>query len=91
MGDLGSIPELGRSLGEGKGYPLQYSGLENFMDCLVHGVAKGRTRLSDFHFRKGKNFIYGSSQVLCTTLFSQDQVLFFFLLDIRVNMLGEAH
>ena len=36
-GDLGSIPGLGRSLGEGKGYPLQYSGLENSMDCIVHG------------------------------------------------------
>ena len=34
----------------GKGYPLQYSGLENFMDCIAHGVAKSRTRLSDFHF-----------------------------------------
>ena len=33
-GDLGSIPELGRSPGEGKGYPLQYSGLENSMDCV---------------------------------------------------------
>ena len=48
--DLGSIPGLGRSLGEGKGYPLQYSGLENFMDCVVHGVAKSWTRLNDFHF-----------------------------------------
>ena len=38
--DLGSIPGLGRSLGEGNGYPLQYSGLENSMDCIVHGVAK---------------------------------------------------
>ena len=37
-GDLGSIPGLGGSLGEGKGYPLQYSGLENSMDCIVHGV-----------------------------------------------------
>ena len=36
--------------GEGKGYPLQYSGLENSMDCIVHGVAKSQTRLSDFHF-----------------------------------------
>ena len=42
-GDLGSIPGLGRSLGEGKGYPLQYSGLENLMDSIVHGVAKSRT------------------------------------------------
>ena len=47
--DLGSIPGLGRSPGEGKGYPLQYSGLENSMD-KVHGVAKSWTRLSDFHF-----------------------------------------
>ena len=48
-GDMGSIPGLGRSFGEGKGYPLQYSGVENSMDCIVHGVAKSRTRLSDFH------------------------------------------
>ena len=42
VGDLGSIPGLGRSLGEGNGYPLQYSGLENSMDCIVHGVTKGQ-------------------------------------------------
>ena len=36
-GDLVSIPGLGRSPGEGKGYPLQYSGLENSIDCIVHG------------------------------------------------------
>ena len=36
--------------GEGKGYPLQYSGLDNSMDCIVHGVAKSQTRLSAFHF-----------------------------------------
>ena len=48
-GDLGSIPGLGRSPGEGKGYPLQYSSLENSMDYKVHGVAKSRTELSDFH------------------------------------------
>ena len=50
MGDLGSISGLGRFPGEGKGYPLQYSGLENSMDCTVHGVAKSQTRLSNFHF-----------------------------------------
>ena len=50
VGDLGSIPGLGKSPGEGKGYPLQYSSLENSMDCIVYGVAKSRTRLSDFHF-----------------------------------------
>ena len=47
-GDLSLIPELGRFPGEGKGYPLQYSGLENPMDCIVHGVAKSWT---DFHFQ----------------------------------------
>ena len=40
-GDLGSIPGWGRSPGEGKGYPVQHSGLENPMDCVVHGVAHG--------------------------------------------------
>ena len=49
-GDPGSIPGSGRFTGEGIGYPLQYSGLENSMDCTVRGVAKSRTRLSDFHF-----------------------------------------
>ena len=48
--DLGLIPGLGRSPGKGKGYPLQYSGLENSMDYTVHGIAKSRTRLSNFHF-----------------------------------------
>ena len=46
-GDLGSIPGLGRSLGKRKSYPFQYSGLENSMDCIVHGVAKSWTRLSN--------------------------------------------
>ena len=40
VGDLGSIPELGRSPGEGKSYLLQYSGLENFTDCIVYEIAK---------------------------------------------------
>ena len=60
VADLGSILGLGRSLGEGNSYPLEYSGLENFMDrgawqATVHGVAKSCTRLSDFHFLK--NFL----------------------------------
>ena len=49
VGDLGSIPGLGRSPGEGNGHPLQYSGLKNSMDYIVHGVAKSWTWLSDFH------------------------------------------
>ena len=36
-------------IGEGKGYPLQYCGLENSVDCIVHGVAKSQTQLNDFH------------------------------------------
>ena len=48
-GDLSSIPGLGRHAGEGKGYSLQYSGLENSVHCIVHGVAKSWTQLSDFH------------------------------------------
>ena len=49
-GDLGSIPGLGRSPGEGKGYSCQYSGLENSMDCIVHVVTKSWTGPCDFHF-----------------------------------------
>ena len=54
--DLGSIPGLGRCPGEGKGYPLQYSGLENSMDYIVHGVAKCRTGLEQLslHFLSEK-------------------------------------
>ena len=52
-GDPGSIPGLGRSPGEGKGYPLQYSGLENSMDYIVLGVSTSQTLLSKF-FTYGK-------------------------------------
>ena len=55
MGGLGSLPGLGRSPGEEKGYPLQCSGLENSTDCIVHGVTKSWTQLSDLHF----HFHYG--------------------------------
>ena len=53
-GDLGLIPGLGIFPGEGNSYPLQYSGLENSMDCIGQGVEKSWTRLSNFHFQ----FIY---------------------------------
>ena len=56
-GDPGSIPGLGRSPGEGKGYPLQYSGLENSMDCIAHGVANSQGWLSDSHFHFS-NFMF---------------------------------
>ena len=68
MGDLGSIPGLGRSPGVGKSYTLQYPGLENSMDCIVHGVAKIQTRLSDFHKSKTKfeTVYYSSNRKLKT-------------------------
>ena len=50
VGDLSLIPGLGRSPEEEKGYPVQYSGLENSMEYTVHGVVKSQIRLSDFHF-----------------------------------------
>ena len=50
-GDPSSIPGLGRSTGERIGYPLQYSGLENSMDCIVYGITKSQTRLNDFHLQ----------------------------------------
>ena len=51
VGDLGSIPGLERCPGEEKGYPLQYSGLENFMACIVSPWGgKQLAQLSDFHF-----------------------------------------
>ena len=58
VGDVGSIPGLGRSLGDGNGNPHQYSCPENPMDreawrAKVHGVAKNQTRLSDYHFHMG--------------------------------------
>ena len=57
-GDLSLIPGLGRSPGEGKGYPFQYSGLENSFGCIIHGVTKSQTQLRDFemyshHFTQG--------------------------------------
>ena len=59
-GDPGSIPGMGRSLGEGNDIPLQYSCLDNPMDrgawqATIHGVAKSQTRLSDLHFAMSFN------------------------------------
>ena len=90
--DAHSTPGLGRSPGEGKGYPLQYSGLENSMDCIVHGVTKSLTQLSNFHF----HFFHGNSmfnilrhcqtvfQNICTSFHSQKQC-------IRVQVFWKSH
>ena len=69
MGDLGSIPGLGRSSGEGKGHPLQYSGMENSTDSIIHGVTKSWTRLSNFHFHfapRGQLVISGAILIVST-------------------------
>ena len=66
VGDLGSIPGLGRSHGERKGYPLQYSGLENSKDCIVHGVAKSQEQQNNFrlHFMENdKSFSNGKEKI----------------------------
>ena len=65
-GDLASIPGLGRSPGGGDGYPLQCSGLENSMDCTVHGMSKSRTRLSGFHFHSSVGSLFLCPGSWCT-------------------------
>ena len=57
-GDLGSIPGLESCPREGNGYPLQYSGLENSMNCIVHEVTKSWTRLSDFQSPLGTSYYH---------------------------------
>ena len=73
MQDLGLIPGLERFHGEGNGYPLQYSGLESSMECVVHGVSKSCTGLSNFHFR----FILNIKHLICSI--SSDKELLFLL------------
>ena len=58
VGDLGSIHRLRRSAGEGKGYPLHYSDLQNSMDCTVHRVTKSQTQLSNFQLSKINSVIW---------------------------------
>ena len=69
-------PGLGRSPGERRGYPLQYSGLRSSMDCTVHGVAKSKTRLNDFHFHS-KN---------CNENHKNTQMFFSAEIAIRINI-----
>ena len=65
-GDLGLVPGLRRCPGERKGYPLLYSGLENSMDYIVHGVTRGWTRLSDFKKRERESRV--TKYLLCPRL-----------------------
>ena len=66
--DLGSIPGLRWSPGEENGYPLQYSSLENSMDCIVREITKSWTWLSDFHFHFSEDLsIHSSSYCFCNS------------------------
>ena len=72
-----SIPGSGRSTGEGIGYPLQYSGLENFMNYTVHGVTKSQTWLNNFHFTLSINnvVIVSAEQQRDSTIHTQVSIL----------------
>ena len=92
-GDLHSVSGLGRSPGEGKGYPVQRSGLENSTDCIDHGVAKSQTQLSNFHFHfhfqsKGQDTTDTSQQALTTDTFSDDTFRFHSLGSLVLNTVG---
>ena len=83
---MSSIPGLGRSLREGKGYPLQYSGLENSMDRTVHGIAKSWTWLSNFHFsRTNHDFSNNWSQMASTWLITDSLPNFWPCLQLKTN------
>ena len=80
-GDLALTPGLSRSPGEGNSHPLQYSGVENSMNCIVHGVTKSGTWQSDFHNMSVpiSRFIPPPSSCLVTiSLFSTSRTLFLF-------------
>ena len=84
-GRPGFDPWIGKTPGEGKGYPLRYSGLENSLDHVVHGVTKSRTLLSDFHFH-----FQGAIGLQCCSspLFSYVLYLVFLLLKVAcLNLL----
>ena len=77
-GDPSSIPGPGRSDGEEKGCPLQYSGMENSMDCIVDRVPKSWTRLSDFHFSLSlSNLLCSKSQLILQFLITLTVVITF--------------
>lgn len=81
-----SVPGLGISLGKGNVYPSQYSGLENYMGCIVHGVAKKRTRLSNFYFH---TFIFLSQLTPFHLLLSFNHTAFVVLLHVFIMNLRE--
>ena len=89
-GDLGSISGLGRSPGEGKGYPLQYSGLEKSMDCKVYVVAKSWTRLSHFHLHMASRVARERSFKLSLSFsaYSKEELFLYLLLSLLKHHCG---
>ena len=77
MGYLGLTPGLIRSPGEGNSYALQYSGLENFMDSIVHVVAKSWRRLSDFHLTSSlyHNSIFATANARMTMCYLKNSLV----------------
>ena len=91
VADLGSIPGLGRSPGEGKGYPLQYSGLENFMDCIVHGVTKSQTPLRDFTHSLTHDKAFTDGELLLMDEQEKCFFLFFCFFEIETTPGGRCY
>ena len=83
VGDLGSIPGLGRSPGERKGYSLQYSGLENSMDCVIHGVANRLAWLSNFNLHHLGSPVRGESMQKETAVLINDKMQYFPLENLK--------
>jgi len=91
-GDLGSTPGLGRSPGEGKGYPLQYSGLENSMDCIVHGITKHQTQMIDFHFTSHNvaKINLNKGVVTLIELYNQNEISKYFRMKVNVESVSHS-
>ena len=90
-GELGSIPGSGGSSGEGNSSLLQDSGLENSMDCTVHGVAKNRTQLRDFHFHSihsascAQNYVWDIQTYGCHIFYQLSLVLQWLIVSIKTT------
>ena len=69
------IPGLGRSLGEGNGYPLQYPGLENSMDCIVHGVAKSQTEQLSLSLHSSQEIVVFTGGSVVKNLLAKQEML----------------
>ena len=85
-GNLGSVPEFGRSHAEGKDYPLQYFGLENSTDGRVYGVAKSLTQLNGFHFTTILRKLYVNSTVLAQHWYTRIFTCNFFSSDVLESL-----